>query len=540
MPSMFSFNRSEISFKNTHAFDDLIVNYIEENSFFNDFYAFEASPAGIRQVISSYQNSRLQRQNVKDIISKQYSLADITQIHVKVQENVGLLSQDNSFTVTTGHQLNIFSGPLYVFFKIISAINLSNTLNEKHPDHHFIPVFWMATEDHDIEEITSINLFGKSFLWDTEWKGIAGQMPLTGIEQFLETVEKTFGSAEYSSELVSIIKKSYRNSKTLAEATRKWINEFFGQYGLVILDGNERLLKEQFKDVMIDELFNQSSKKLVSKTSEDFNKKYYSQAKPREINLFYIGERFRERIVRENNLFKILNTDLIFTDDEMKIEINNFPERFSPNVILRPLFQECILPNIAYVGGPAEIAYWLELKSLFEYHKIPMPVLFLRSCAMILEDHITSKMEKLNIKSEDLFINTDELIRKHLVNDDDHLSFHESVDVISSEFKKISKKVEDVDSTLIASVEAEFQKTQSSIKMIEDKLIRSLKKKNETEINQLKKLKEKLFPNGNLQEREDTMIPYFLKWGRTFIEGLTENMNPLKKKFVILTEKKSD
>ncbi len=540
MPSMFSFNRSEISFKNTHAFDDLIVNYIEENSFFNDFYAFEASPAGIRQVISSYQNSRLQRQNVKDIISKQYSLADITQIHVKVQENVGLLSQDNSFTVTTGHQLNIFSGPLYVFFKIISAINLSNTLNEKHPDHHFIPVFWMATEDHDIEEITSINLFGKSFLWDTEWKGIAGQMPLTGIEQFLETVEKTFGSAEYSSELVSIIKKSYRNSKTLAEATRKWINEFFGQYGLVILDGNERLLKEQFKDVMIDELFNQSSKKLVSKTSEDFNKKYYSQAKPREINLFYIGERFRERIVRENNLFKILNTDLIFTDDEMKIEINNFPERFSPNVILRPLFQECILPNIAYVGGPAEIAYWLELKSLFEYHKIPMPVLFLRSCAMILEDHITSKMEKLNIKSEDLFINTDELIRKHLVNDDDHLSFHESVDVISSEFKKISKKVEDVDSTLIASVEAEFQKTQSSIKMIEDKLIRSLKKKNETEINQLKKLKEKLFPNGNLQEREDTMIPYFLKWGRTFIEGLTENMNPLKKEFVILTEKKSD
>lgn len=540
MPSMFSFNRSEISFKNTHAFDDLIVNYIEENSFFNDFYAFEASPAGIRQVISSYQNSRLQRQNVKDIISKQYSLADITQIHVKVQENVGLLSQDNSFTVTTGHQLNIFSGPLYVFFKIISAINLSNTLNEKHPDHHFIPVFWMATEDHDIEEITSINLFGKSFLWDTEWKGIAGQMPLTGIEQFLETVEKTFGSAEYSSELVSIIKKSYRNSKTLAEATRKWINEFFGQYGLVILDGNERLLKEQFKDVMIDELFNQSSKKLVSKTSEDFNKKYYSQAKPREINLFYIGEGFRERIVRENNLFKILNTDLIFTDDEMKIEINNFPERFSPNVILRPLFQECILPNIAYVGGPAEIAYWLELKSLFEYHKIPMPVLFLRSCAMILEDHITSKMEKLNIKSEDLFINTDELIRKHLVNDDDHLSFHESVDVISSEFKKISKKVEDVDSTLIASVEAEFQKTQSSIKMIEDKLIRSLKKKNETEINQLKKLKEKLFPNGNLQEREDTMIPYFLKWGRTFIEGLTENMNPLKKEFVILTEKKSD
>ena len=537
---MFSFNRSEISFKNTHAFDDLIVNYIEENSFFNDFYAFEASPAGIRQAISSYQNSRLQRQNVKDIISKQYSLADITQIHVKVQENVGLLSQDNSFTVTTGNQLNIFSGPLYVFYKIISAINLSNTLNEKHPDHHFIPVFWMATEDHDIEEITSINLFGKSFLWDTEWKGIAGQMPLTGIEQFLETVEKTFGSAEYSSELVSIIKKSYRNSKTLAEATRKWINEFFGQYGLVILDGNERLLKEQFKDVMIDELFNQSSKKLVSKTSEDFNKKYYSQAKPREINLFYIGEGFRERIVRENNLFKILNTDLIFTDDEMKIEINNFPERFSPNVILRPLFQECILPNIAYVGGPAEIAYWLELKSLFEYHKIPMPVLFLRSCAMILEDHITSKMEKLNIKSEDLFINTDELIRKHLVNDDDHLSFHESVDVISSEFKKISKKVEDVDSTLIASVEAEFQKTQSSIKMIEDKLIRSLKKKNETEINQLKKLKEKLFPNGNLQEREDTMIPYFLKWGRTFIEGLTENMNPLKKEFVILTEKKSD
>ena len=235
--------------------------------------------------------------------------------------------------------------------------------------------------------------------------------------------------------------------------------------------------------------------------------------------------------------FKVLNTNITFSKDEIKAEIISHPEKFSPNVVLRPLYQESILPNIVFIGGPSEISYWLELKELFEFYNVPMPSLFLRSSAMILDKNIMNKLNKLSIKKSDIFLSTDEIIKIFINSKSkDQPSFHNAITLISEEFSKLSNSISQIDPTLVAAVEAENLKVTSSLQTLEDKIMRSSKKKNETEVNQIRKLKEKLFPGGKLQEREDSFLAFYLQWGSAFIDILKDNFNPLEKEFIILEE----
>ena len=534
---MSPFTRILFPFSKTNNFDKLIVDYINDDDFLKKFYPFEDSLSGIEERIASYHNPRLNRKNLSDVLLKQYNSYGITEIPEKVNKNILSLVKSNTYTITAGHQLNIFSGPLYVIYKLISTINLAERLNSQFPENHFVPCYWMATEDHDINEISSFNLYGKNFKWENSWKGAAGKMPLNGIEAVINELKLVFGTSSHAEELLALMSSSYMESSTLTEATRKWINNLLGDSGLVIIDGNDASLKKSFQEILMDEVINKTSSILINKTTEKLEKKYYSQAKPRDINLFYLGENFRERIVSEMETFKVLNTNITFSKDEIKAEIISHPEKFSPNVVLRPLYQESILPNIVFIGGPSEISYWLELKELFEFYNVPMPSLFLRSSAMILDKNIMNKLNKLSIKKSDIFLSTDEIIKIFINSKSkDQPSFHNAITLISEEFSKLSNSISQIDPTLVAAVEAENLKVTSSLQTLEDKIMRSSKKKNETEVNQIRKLKEKLFPGGKLQEREDSFLAYYLQWGSAFIDILKDNFNPLEKEFIILEE----
>ena len=524
-------------FARTNSFEKLIIDYLNDDEFLRMFYLFDDNLEGIKERIETYQNQRLNRQNLKEVLLNQYNSYGIKEIPEKVHKNILSLVNPDTFTVTTGHQLNIFSGPLFVIYKLISTINLAEKLNSHFPKNHFVPVYWMATEDHDIDEITSFNLFGKNYRWDSQWKGIAGKMPLKGIEDVINELKIVFGNNAHADELLSLMSSAYLDSTSLAEATRKWINKILGRSGLLVIDGNEALLKKTIQDILNDEVINKTSSSIIIKTTENLEKKYQSQAKPREINLFYIGENYRERLVKENDNIRVLNTDLVFSKDQIKEELISHPERFSPNVVLRPLYQGSILPDIVFVGGPSEISYWLELKELFEFHKVPMPVLFLRCSSLILDKNTVNKLDKLSIKKTELFLPADELIKIFIQNKEkDQPSFQDVIETISEEFLKLSNSVSQVDQTLRAAVESESLKVSASLRTLEDKIIRSLKKKNEIEVNQIRKIKEKLFPSGKLQEREETLLLYYLKWGTEFIETLKENLDPLEKEFIILEE----
>ena len=260
------------------------------------------------------------------------------------------------------------------------------------------------------------------------------------------------------------------------------------------------------------------------------------QVTPREINLFYLKNGIRERIVFEGTSYKILNTDIQFSESEILKELENHPERFSPNAPMRCLYQEKILPNLAYIGGGGELAYWFQLKDMFDANNISFPTLVLRKSVLFVDGGSNKRISKLGLEVTDLFQGTDSLVKEYLKKGAEIVLDlqQEEQDVIAI-FEDIVKKAGKIDQSLQPFVKAELQKNIKSLKNIETRLIKAEKKKEEVTVNQLKKLKEKLFPNNSLQERHDNLISILLFYGEDIIEELINELSPLDKQFVILT-----
>jgi len=311
------------------------------------------------------------------------------------RQNIELLHHENTFTITTSHQLNLFTGPLYFLYKIISVINLTNELKAAYPENNFVPVYWMATEDHDFDEINYFNFKGKKVQWSRQASGAVGRLNTEDLDKVLDVFTANLGFGANSNGIKKLFKCAYLDHKNLADATRFLANELFGIYGLVIVDADDRDLKSLFAPYVKKELTEQTSFTKVSETNEKINSLGFNvQVNPREINLFYLKEDLRERIVEQNGTYFVNDTDISFTKSELLAELEKHPERFSPNVIMRPLYQEVILPNLCYIGGGGELAYWFQLKSYFKAVNVPFPMLLLRNSVLVKTAKQSEKLKK--------------------------------------------------------------------------------------------------------------------------------------------------
>jgi bacillithiol biosynthesis cysteine-adding enzyme BshC len=533
---MIPFSRRLIDFDSTHSFSSLVLDYLKSNKL-QDFQSFIFNEEGFRKAIEYRQGpgSQVNRQLLSSLILEQYEKQPGgILISDKTKNNISALKKNTTFTVTTGHQLNLFTGPLYFIYKIISAINLSVELKKKFPAFDFVPVYWMASEDHDLKEINHIHLFGRKITWNPSSEGAAGRVKNEGLSEILHEVKGMLDNPN-TENILSLFERAYDSKNNLSDAARIIVNELFSDHGLVILDADDARLKKNFVNEMKDDVINHTAFRMVEETIGELDKNYKAQVHPREINLFYLGENFRERIVEDQVCFRVLNKDIKFSREELLNEIENHPEKFSPNVVLRPLYQEKTLPNVAYVGGPAEISYWLEYKKMFSHYGAKLPVLVLRSCALILDSSATDKIKKLGLEPEDIFMSEDDIINKYLkLKLPEEFSIDPLLQQASEIFEEAVSKISLVDPTLKASAEAEKQKTINSLKSLEDRVRRAEKKKHEIAIGQIRKLKEKLFPEKKLQERHENILSFYARYGDGFLTELIKQLNPLEKKFVLL------
>ncbi len=538
-----TYKNSKINLSETRQFSKLFLDYIKGDDTLRKYYSYAPKIESFLDAIDDKSKENTNRPLLVSALNEQYSKISDCDLQKK---NIELLLNKNTFTVCTGHQLCLFTGPIYFIYKIISTINLAEALKKKYPNYNFVPIYWMASEDHDFEEIQSINLFGKKIVWNKdEAKGAVGKLHTNSLGSIIDELRTILGDSENSKELVQLFNEAYLKNSTLADATRYLVHHLFADYGLVILDADDARLKSEFSEIIRDDIFNGTNHKLVNETISEFkNAGLKTLVNPREINCFYMLDNLRERIeyidsslaADKRDTFKINNTSIIFTKEELLNELKNHPERFSPNVVLRPVYQEKILPNLAYVGGPGEIAYWLEFKRMFDYHKISFPILLPRNFALLTDEKINLQIHKLGFTINDLFLDTDVLVKKFVSEIEGlDLSLDEQAKKIIMVFDEISEKTNAADITLKASVDAELQKVKNALKNLENKLLRSEKQKQELNINQIKKLKEKLFPEGALQERYDNMIPYYLKSGKKLIPDLKEKFDPFEFKLLILT-----
>lgn len=522
-----------VTYQNSGYFSKLITDYLDEKSelqsLYNRFPKIEHFQSQIDEKSNNFPFES--RQILVSALEKQYENFVISEY---TSQNIQLLKQSNTFTITTGHQLNLFSGPLYFLYKIVSTINLCKELKLKFPEQNFVPIYWMATEDHDFEEINYFNFKGKKLSWNKESKGAVGRFDTKGLNEVYDSFYKEIGTGNNANYLVDLFKKSYLEHQNLADATRFLANELFKNEGLVIIDGDSIELKKLFVPYVKRELIEQISYQKVTETLPKLSD-YTVQVNPREINLFYLQDQLRERIIFENGNYKINNTSLVFSESELITELEKNPENFSPNVILRPLYQEVILPNLCYIGGGGEIAYWLELQSNFEANKVTFPMLLVRNSVLLATKKQVMKLDKLGLSWNEIFMSQELLSNKKAKEFSNFtIDFSEQKEVLKQQFKALYEIALNTDKSFIGAVKAQEIKQINGLDKLEKRLLKAEKRVLSEKLNQLYVLQDALFPNGNLQERTDNFATFYSEFGSQLIAQLLTELKPLEQKFSII------
>jgi bacillithiol biosynthesis cysteine-adding enzyme BshC len=521
-----------IPFKETNYFSSFICDYLEEHPDLKPFYNRFPHLDNFAAQIEEKQFSETNRTILVNTLQKQYAAIETSD---ETSENIKLLQQQHTFTITTGHQLNLFTGPLYFLYKIISTLNLCKALAEKYPKQNFVPIYWMATEDHDFEEINHFNFKGDKVQWPRGFGGAVGELSTEGLDVVFKEFSGKLGPGKNAKYLKDLFENTYLKHFNLADATRYLANELFGNDGLVILDANDRGLKQLFVPYLEQELLEQTSFKEVSKTIEKFPSDYKIQVNPREINLFYITEGIRERIIYKNELFRVNDTDVSWTKDEILKEVNDFSERFSPNVLLRPLYQEVVLPNLCYIGGGGELAYWLELKDMFAAFKVTYPMLLLRNSAVVITELQQKKIAKHNMSVTELFLKQSDLLAvKTKLHSGLLIDFSEQKKFLKEQFKDMYKLAKQTDESFVGAVAAQEKKQLKGLDNLEKRLLKAEKRKLNECLEGYVNLQNEVFPNKSLQERNTNFSELYLEYGSEFIPILKEVLKPLNGEFVVL------
>lgn len=513
------------------------IAYATEDERLAPFYTYPPQLDSFARILLEKERLEYPRADLVEVLSNQYRNFPPQNL---VSRNISALAKDTSFTIVTAHQPSLFLGPLYFIYKAITTIKLAEDVQSRAGgQRQIVPVFVLGSEDHDLEELNKANLFGKQLVWESGETGPVGSMHTESLASVLEELRAVLGESDAAKALFDRVERCYRGQKTFAAATQAMLHEFFGEYGLLVLNMNDARLKRHFIPIMKSELTEQPSFKIVSETIAQLGENgFKSQASPREINLFYMSEGSRERIVLENGQYQVLNTELVFSPSEMLEELERSPEKFSPNVVLRPLFQEIILPNLAYVGGGGELAYWLERKAQFRHFGVQFPMLVRRHSALWLDREAGKKLAKFGFSAAQFFGDTDLLIRNFVENNAaGEVSLELEINGLKQIYEQVAEKAKAVDPTLEKALLAESVKAAAALEQWQSRLIRSEKQKHETSLNQIRVGKEKYFPHNGLQERHDNFLPFVLKYGEDgFIGALKAQFKSFEAGFVVLEE----
>ncbi|QMU63634.1 MAG: bacillithiol biosynthesis cysteine-adding enzyme BshC [Flavobacteriaceae bacterium] len=530
---------THIPFRKTHFFSKMIIDYLEKKttirSYYNHFPDIKGFAKQIQEksISSKYpEHNRKSRTILVEALQNQYKNIDVSE---HTHKNILSLQNENTYTLTTGHQLNVFTGPLYFLYKIISTINLCEELTKKFPENSFAPIYWMATEDHDFEEINHFYFRGKKIRWNRPSGGPVGRFSTEGLTQVFEVFSRQLGETKNANYLKTLFKKAYTTHSNLASATRYIVNELFKDYGLVIINGDDMNLKKQFSPFIKDELLHKISYKAVSETTAELKKDYKIQVKPREINLFYIKNNLRERIIEKEGRYRIGDTEIDFSKTDILQELKNHPERFSPNVMMRPLYQEVILPNIAYIGGGGELAYWLELKAYFKKAGVSFPILMLRNSVQVMAAKQQKKIDKLEISFEELFLKQEDLLAKKVIaHSDISVDFEQKKIMLKQHFNELRMLAKQTDGSFIGAVNAQERKQMKGLENLKKRWLRAEKRRQQNLVFRITEIQNQLLPNQGLEERQRNFSEYYLEYGTDFIKALKIALKPLRLEFTVL------
>ncbi|MBM3431889.1 MAG: bacillithiol biosynthesis cysteine-adding enzyme BshC [Bacteroidetes bacterium] len=521
-------------YRETGKFTSLVLDYLDQRPEIGSLHHGLPSVDTILQAIERRRTFSIDRTLLVNALEEQYQQVSASS---KIHEQIRSLSSDTTFTITTAHQCNLFLGPLYTIYKALHAIRLADALNERLPNQYFVPVFYLGSEDADLEELNHIHLLGEKLEWRTEQTGAVGRMRVD--QHTIDLIDRQahlLGSFPNGAEWIGIIRDSYTVGSSLATATFRLLHSLFAERGLVVLEPDRPKLKSVAIDFFWKELKESISFPAVLSVSDWLTKSGYSaQAQARPINLFYLTDGKRERIERVGEDWTVADKHMRWNETQLRQELNDHPERFSPNVILRGLYQEILLPNLVYIGGGGELAYWLQLKSVFDVFRVPFPLLELRASLQWVDARMDEKLSELAIKPVDVFASVDELLRMSM---DTHatLDLSERMKNLSAEYDRIGNQAGSIDPTLRTHVNALRTQALKKIHALAAKMDRAERRKMSVVRHQIETLQRAAFPGQVLQERWDNVGYYYSLYGKDYLDRLYDHLDPFDRSFTWVIE----
>lgn len=527
------FSTSYLPYGETGAFSNIVADYISGAEALRPFYLYRPDVAGMAAAIAARQAFATDRILLTAQLEAQYAAMPTSEA---VHQNIQLLKDKNTFTICTAHQPNIFTGHLYFIYKILHAIKLAGHLHEELPQYNFVPVYYMGSEDADLQELGEVTIDGQTYHWQTKQTGAVGRMVVDdALLQLMQAMAGQLLVLPHGAEIIDLLQRCYTKGTTIEQATFHLVHHLFAQYGLVVLLPDNAALKQKMAPVFTDDLLHHTANGIVAETSARLEVEYKAQAYPRPINLFYLGDGIRERIEATADGFTVLNTSITFTQAELLETLAQQPQLFSPNVILRGLYQETILPNVAFVGGGGELAYWLQLKDLFVHYGVPYPVQILRNSFMVMSADMVAKAKGLSLTDNNLFGSETDLLNALVLQElGDALLLTTEQTALTGYYTQLANKAAAIDPTLQKHVLALQAKALHKVQALEKKMLRAKKRNYDAQQRHIHALKSTLFPKGNLQERVESFLPFYARYGGNFIQELYAASPALEQVFGLL------
>jgi bacillithiol synthase len=528
---------AEIKLDETKLIPQIVKDYFHQDPKLEHFVNAWQTQEGLEKVLSERTFDAGKRSILVQHLFKQYAQAEIELSENSItSKQINILSEPNSYTITTGHQLSLFGGTLFMAYKILTAIKLANNLRIQNPEKNFVPILWLASEDHDFEEIKSTHLFGKDFVWEKDSKNRpTGKIDLEGITQLINEISSNLGEGEIANEWIQKLQNAYDEKYDLGQATIRFYHQLFSDFGLVILDPNAKELKNLFRQTMRRDILEQRTFSVQTETDKVLAENYKLQINARPINFFFLDDTFGRKMLKfKDGAYFFEGNSKVFTPNEIEDLIENSPERFSPNVNLRPVYQETILPNLAYIGGPAEVAYWLQLKSVFEAHEIPYPIVLVRFMNLILGKGLKEKIEKLGFELSDL-IEDENRVAELVIDKANPIPFQEQFEDILEKFQTLVDETRNLDQA----TSKEFLQTKLNLKdLFKSKksiLKNAIEANEQIQIEKVLKLRSRIFPKGIFQERIETLMQMESSNNQKIVGELLEFVEPFSGKLLVST-----
>lgn len=452
----------------------------------------------------------------------------------RTQQNIEALLRDEACAVVTGQQVALFSGPLYSIYKALTAIKLAEYLNQQ-LGVPVVPIFWLATDDHDFAEVDHVDLLDQAGQLrrisyqdrPTQERVQVGGLSFSAqIEACVGALDEMTPQSEFKPEVLMLLKEAYQPGRTFAEAFAMWMTHLFSAHGLVLIDPCHPDLIAMARDPLLTEIRRGSpSSRCVMLTSQRLIEKDYTpqvRQQAGKLNLF-LAEHQRCPIHVAGDGFSVKDPERRFTRDELVEMVHRTPHAFSPNVLMRPLVQDTILPTVAYVGGPGEIAYFAQLRAAYEEFNIPMPVVYPRKGFTLLERHVESTMETLSISIQDVWgglsAKRDALAAEEIPGPLKE-ALATAVGNLERDLGAVCREATAMDKSLGQTADGIHLKIRHQLNLLEGKVIQAAKKKQKIVGRRLTKAENGLYPNRHLQERVFNVTPFLMKYGFSWLGKL--------------------